>query len=103
MMSILTITASGGSNNGTITAVYDATTSTSSRVATVTVSGSGVTTNCNCYPGRCLVTNISLTSLSVSSKKARYFQHSIKYKLDLSVLKQLLLACNTGPEMQQLL
>src|SRR4030043_502778 len=66
----LTITTSGGSNNGTITAVYDANTSTSSRVATVTVSGSGVNSQIVTVTreGVQSYLNISLTSLSVSSE-----------------------------------
>ena len=67
----LTITSSGGSNNGTITAIYDATTSTSSRVATVTVSGSGVNSQIVTVTqeGVQLYLNTSLTSLSVSSEE----------------------------------
>ena len=67
----LTITSSGGSNNGTITAGYDANTLTSSRVATVTVSGSGVNSQIVTVTqeGVQLYLNTSLTSLSVSSEE----------------------------------
>jgi hypothetical protein len=66
----LTISPSGGSNNGTITAGYDENTSTRSRVANVTIAGSGVNPQIVTVTqeGARLYLNTSLTSLSIGSE-----------------------------------